>query len=174
MKHPQYEELLFSDKKLTHEQEATLSHHLETCRPCREFASAWNGLEISFLQSGDIAPVPGFTARWEQTREVYDNRLRSWTGWLLMSLGAVLVAVMLLSPIVASLAMPIGLISAITAGFTGMVKFVSAIWSLLQSIGRLLPPIPLAVWVSVLNFSIVMLVTIWLMAIKQFPIKQGV
>jgi hypothetical protein len=174
MKHQQFEEWLFSEEKLIPEQEMTLSQHLETCRSCSELASAWSDLEFAFQQSPHTGPAPGFTERWERKREAYEYKQRSWKGWLVLSIAVVFAAVLLLAPAVPALASPMEVISEIVDAFVNLIAFVSAIWSVIESVGQLLPQVSLPFMLSVINFSVVMLATVWLLAIRKLAYNQGV
>lgn len=174
MKHLQFEEWLLTEEKLSTSQEAELVKHTETCQSCNEFAAAAREMQSTFRQIEFAVPEPGFTARWEQTLENHEYRRRSWKGWLLLSLAVIFVASIFLATALPAIASPSSIVPQILEGLGNVAAFVSAIVSIFESAARLLPQISPALMISIVNFSIIALVSVWLIVIKQITYKQGV
>jgi len=172
MKHQQFEEWLLTEEKLSSSQEVDLVMHLEACQSCNEFATAARAMQSAFKQTEYASPEPGFTARWEQNLESYHYQRRSWRGWFLLSLTVAFMMSTLLAAVFPTITSPVSLISEFLVGFASWAGFVSGLFSALESFGRLLPQISPALLFSVINFSLVILVTIWLIALKQFAYKK--
>lgn len=174
MKHLQFEEWLLTEEKLSASQEAELVKHTETCQSCNEFAAAAREMQNTFRKIEFAVPEPGFTARWEQNLERYEYRRRSWKGWLLLSLAVIFVASIFLATALPAIASPSSIVPQILEGLGNVAAIVSAIVSIFESAARLLPQISPALLISIVNFSIIALVSVWLIAIKQITYKQGV
>ena len=75
MNHQQYEEWLFvhigerdmqpPEERLTKDQEIELQAHLKDCAECQLLASAWQNVDQQLREAPLLAPMSGFTQRWE-------------------------------------------------------------------------------------------------------------
>jgi predicted anti-sigma-YlaC factor YlaD len=60
---------------LTPQQQAELDGHLEGCFECRQWEQTWQELERELRQEPQLAPLPGFTQRWQE-RQASEGRRR--------------------------------------------------------------------------------------------------
>lgn len=174
MDHLQFEEWLFSEKKLDSIQQNEYHQHMDQCDSCRALATAMGEVDKALIQAEFASPASGFTVRWEQRLEDDLYRRGSWKGWLVMSVGAILILSLWFSTFIPTLSTTSELLSNLLDGFTNVMAFFGAWARALESVGRLLPGISSGLWFSAMSLSIVTMVSIWLVALKQFAFKQGV
>jgi hypothetical protein len=97
--HLPFEDWLLAETPLNAEEERALQAHLHTCEDCRRLATAWREVDRQLRTAPILAPVRGFTGRW-QTRWEAERRIihrrqtlaimlfcLGGTGLLLASLG---------------------------------------------------------------------------------------
>ena len=67
MKHLPYENWILDEPKLTYEEVKSLTGHLAACKQCNQLKFGWETSKLVLTQAKLIAPVPGFSARWQKT-----------------------------------------------------------------------------------------------------------
>ncbi|MDP2966618.1 MAG: hypothetical protein Q8N39_11400 [Pelolinea sp.] len=67
MKHLPYENWILDEPKLSREEVKSLAYHLASCKQCNQLKSGWETSKLVLTQAKLIAPVPGFSARWQKT-----------------------------------------------------------------------------------------------------------
>ncbi len=89
--HQPFETWLLAGEPLTDDQAHALRDHLHDCADCQQLETAWNGVRQTFRVTPEVAPAPGFTARW-QTRlaaqRLERQRRQAWTA-LILTFGVV-------------------------------------------------------------------------------------
>ena len=66
MNHQLFENWLLSEEPLPAEQAQTLREHLRTCEKCNRLQASWIGMHQLIRSTPEVAPAPGFTARWQE------------------------------------------------------------------------------------------------------------
>ena len=79
MNHRQYEEWMFADLEqpednLTNQDNAALQVHLQDCESCRQLAVSWKEVDVQLRVASIVAPVAGFTQRWQVRLQVETRR----------------------------------------------------------------------------------------------------
>lgn len=83
--HPPFDAWLLSDEPLTPQQSHDLQEHLRTCQVCSQVESGWNQVERLVRSAGMLAPVAGFSARWQarlEAQRAWQHRRQSWMFFL--------------------------------------------------------------------------------------------
>ena len=176
MNHLPFENWLLNDMPVTPEQQRELELHLRDCSYCSALAETSRMLKASKI----VAPVPGFTARFQARlaeRKIVDRRRRLW-GSVLFTLGGLAWLMWILAPYLASFfASPATWISAIVGWlvFLGTTLFalLDAGRVILSVIPNFLPPFAWMVLFSMLaGIGLLWSVSIWRFAQRGVP--QGV
>ncbi len=88
MKHKHYEKLVLLDAPLPPKEAQTLHEHTAECDACYRLSRNWREAESLLLSSSQIAPDPGFTARWQARLSEADSRAgRRQSLWMLSLSG---------------------------------------------------------------------------------------
>ena len=99
MNHQPFEKWLLADESPAGEQALELREHLRDCPHCRELEANWVHVHKLFQASEQIAPNPGFTARWQtrlQAQQVQAlNQRHPLQPWLLFAVNFSIAAVLL-------------------------------------------------------------------------------
>ncbi len=99
MNHQPFEEWLLADEPPAGEQAIELREHLRECPRCRELEANWACVHKLFQDSEQIAPAPGFTARWQTRLQAQQqqalNRKRHSQPWILFALNFLIAAALL-------------------------------------------------------------------------------
>ena len=102
MNHQPFRDWLLSDEKLSADQTQALQEHLHSCEPCSQLAGAWTEVELSFRQSPQLSPAPGFTTRWQAHLDEYlqhKQRQRVWLSMVIMVISVTALLVILVSQV---------------------------------------------------------------------------
>ena len=98
MNHQPFEDWLFvSDDEpedmLTSQQTDRLNEHLQTCESCNQLADAWSKVEVQLQEAPMVAPLPGFTSRWQARLEADRRKVhqRQTVGVIVLGVIAVLI-----------------------------------------------------------------------------------
>jgi len=81
MNHQPFENWLLSDEPLSAEQSQALTEHLRMCETCSRIDTSWNDVHDLFQSTPRLAPLPGFTARWQERRAVQLSNRRQRQSW---------------------------------------------------------------------------------------------
>lgn len=99
MNHQPFEEWLLADEPPSGEQAIELDEHLLDCPRCRQLESSWAEVHTLLHTSGQVAPLPGFTTRWQARLEAQQQealkRRNHRQPWLLFTLFLSIAAVLL-------------------------------------------------------------------------------
>lgn len=109
MNHRNYQEWFFTlqdphSEALNPEQLAELNHHIEGCQICQLLTSSWRDVDSVIKRTPAAVPMPGFTERWRD--RLVADRQRAHGRQTLLVLGFCLLAIVLLSGLLAFLAWP--------------------------------------------------------------------
>lgn len=169
MNHQKYQDLLFSDQELSHQESVALQEHLQKCDSCYEFAVAWGEVENQLREAPMIAPQPLFTERWQATmeKEIVRNTRKQNRVMLGITWGAAALFLMALLvfgwPLLHS---PKVLILAYLYQFIGTLSVVNVVWEVgsafLQGILNGVSPI----WLVVLASMVIELFVLWVVSIR--------
>ncbi len=96
MNHRPFEDWLLEDQPLDPAQKRELDGHLRTCKVCSAIAES----NLALRSARVVAPVPGFTARWQERLVLARRaqRRRTLLGTLYFSLGGLLLLGLLAGP----------------------------------------------------------------------------
>ncbi|MQC26586.1 MAG: hypothetical protein DWG76_03940 [Chloroflexi bacterium] len=72
MKPQQFDDMIFSDEKLSEEEKRALEAHMKTNPELLRLYKSWGNLKPRLAESEMLAPRPGFTRRW-QTRWAHEQ-----------------------------------------------------------------------------------------------------
>ncbi len=99
MNHQPFEDWLLADEPPAGEQAVELNEHLRDCPHCRQLETSLTDVHQLILTSGQIAPAPGFTTRWQARlqaqQELAFKRRNHRQPWLLFVLNFGIAAVLL-------------------------------------------------------------------------------
>ena len=125
MNHQPYEEWLLSDEPLDEAQSQALQAHLDECQECVPLAQAWKSVRFELAQTPTVAPVPGFTQRWQvrQAQRRFERQHR--LAWLGTGLN-----------LLAGIAIFIGLNADKLAGFSLHTMFISLFYAIASVMAR--------------------------------------
>jgi hypothetical protein len=97
MSHPRFESMLFERDDLKGSDRLALEDHLQECDACRRLASQWASVEARLTKAPMLAPITGFSARFQARLMLRRRKRRSWIGVLLGLGGAsILITVVIL------------------------------------------------------------------------------
>lgn len=80
--HPPFEDWLLSEETLTPQQANDLQAHLRTCESCRQLETGWLQVERLVRSAEMLAPVAGFSARWQARLEAQRARQHQRQSWV--------------------------------------------------------------------------------------------
>lgn len=80
--HPPFEDWLLSEEPLSPQQANDLQAHLRTCESCRQVEAGWLQVEHLMRGAGLLAPVAGFSARWQARLEAQRARQHRQQSWM--------------------------------------------------------------------------------------------
>jgi len=151
MKHRPFEDWLLDDQPLDPAQKRELDAHLRACEVCSAIAES----NLALRSARVIAPVPGFTARWQERLVLARRaqRRRTLLGTLFFSLGGLILLAFLAGPILVSLiGSPAEWISAMVHAALFIYTAILAITEAGSVIFRVLPGfVPPFVWLVLLS-----------------------
>lgn len=75
------------DEVLRPEQVVALQQHLESCPECSRLSLAWQAVERELKQPEQVAPAPGFSARWQARLETERSVRQRRHGYRLLALN---------------------------------------------------------------------------------------
>lgn len=78
MSHPRFEAMLFERKDLKGRDRLALEQHLQECKACQRLASNWSAIESHFQKVPRVAPLAGFTTRFQARLAKKHQRRREW------------------------------------------------------------------------------------------------
>jgi predicted anti-sigma-YlaC factor YlaD len=90
MNHQPFEKWLLADEPPEGEQAIEIKEHLQDCQRCRSLEANWNDVHQMITISGQIAPAPGFTTRFEarlQAQQELELKRKNHRPWLLFMLN---------------------------------------------------------------------------------------
>jgi len=151
MKHRPFEDWLLDDQPLDPAQKRELDAHLRACEVCSAIAES----NLALRSARVIAPVPGFTARWQERLVLARRaqRRRTLLGTLFFSLGGLILLAFLAGPILVSLiGSPAEWISAMVHAALFIYTAILAVTEAGSVIFRVLPGfVPPFVWLVLLS-----------------------
>lgn len=167
MNHRQYEEWLLSEEPLERDDDKALRLHLSSCKACAELAHGWQEAR-AFLRHAEIpAPDAGFTQRWEQRLADEEYRRKSWQGWLVLALVTVVGITLLLRPGGTRLLSIGDLLGWFSEASTRILALFGGLETVVETFFNFFPQTTPVMWLMVINLGAVVILTIWLIAMKQ-------
>jgi hypothetical protein len=165
MNHRPFEDWLLDDQPLNPTQKRELDTHLRTCKVCSAIAES----NLALRSARVIAPMPGFSARWQERLVLARRaqRRRTLLGSLFFSLGGLLLLGFLAGPILVSMTgSPAEWISASIHAVLFIYTMTLAVAEAGSVIFRVLPGfVPPFVWLilfsSLSGFALLWSVSIW-------------
>jgi len=100
MNHQPFRGWLFSEDELTAEQNQSLHDHLDTCEACRQLVSSWKEVEAVMDRSTQLAPTPGFVARWQIRLVEQQHHQQKLRGWYMIGATSLVVVSLLVIVII--------------------------------------------------------------------------
>jgi hypothetical protein len=91
MNHQPFRDWLLSDEQLSSSEKQALQDHLGSCESCSQILSAWKEVEMEIKRVAPVAPVAGFTERWQANLETYQARRQLLGGWFTITAISVIV-----------------------------------------------------------------------------------
>jgi len=86
MNHQPFREWIFSQEKLSAEQDLALQDHLDSCDACCHLKDAWLEVDSALRQPAQVSPLPGFTARWQAHLAEYQQMKQKSRVWTTMGI----------------------------------------------------------------------------------------
>ncbi len=175
--HLLFEELIFSEQELTSHENAELQAHVQECEDCRQLSEAWQAVENQLTRTPAVAPVSGFTRRW-QTRLALDlqkQHHRQTNVVLLVSLFGALTLFLLLIV----LGMPLlqtpwpfilTLIYQYTVYLSSVSYAASAITKIMRAVFDIVPP---TLWVGIM-IAMASLGALWIISLKKLILSRRI
>lgn len=170
MDHQPFETWILDPRTQKPEDAPTLQQHLEQCPTCRSLQVNWQAVEQTLKRAPQLAPAPGFSARWQASLAQRRTRehVRQVRGLLFgLGLGS-LASLILLVGIFLTVSSPVDLLIAGTRLLTGFNTWLVNLQRLITSL--LSHPLPLALWI-VLGCGFCLLVTTWLLTLWRISVK---
>jgi hypothetical protein len=87
MNHQPFENWLLSEEPLTKEQSKALQEHLDTCETCSQIDTAWNGVQNLMRTVPEMAPVPGFSVRWQKRLAEQRRKQQQRQSWIFLAIS---------------------------------------------------------------------------------------
>ena len=174
MNHRPFEEWLLNDKNLTSTEKRELDLHLRTCTYC----TALSATGLALRSANVVAPVPGFTMRFQQrlaAQKIAERRRKLW-GMMVLILGGVGLLGWFAAPyLYAVITSPVEWITATIGYFLFIVSSLQALTEAMTVLLRILPDfIPPYMWM-VLVSALAGFGLLWTISIWQFSrTPQGV
>jgi hypothetical protein len=165
MNHRPFEDWLLDDQPLNPTQKRELDAHLRACKVCSGIAESNLALRSARL----VAPVPGFSHRWQERLVLARRaqRRRTLLGTLFFSAGGLLLLAFLTGPVLVSLiGSPAEWISAMVHALLFIYTTVMAVAEAGSVLFRVLPGfVPPFVWLVLFStlsgFALLWSVSIW-------------
>jgi hypothetical protein len=165
MNHRPFEDWLLEDQPLNPTQKRELDAHLRACKVCSAIAESNLALRSARL----VAPMPGFTSRWQERLVLARRaqRRRTLLGTLFFSLGGLLLLAVLAGPILVSLiGSPAEWISTVVHALLFLYTTTMAVAEAGSVLFRVLPGfVPPFVWLVLFStlsgFGLLWSVSIW-------------
>ena len=167
MNHQPYENWIFAESDLSGEQLKELEAHLNVCTDCQELRQGLRSATEFFRAAPSVAPVPGFSQRWQASlaeRRVKQQRHQARLLFLALAGAAVLLLLLLALHILAT-STPV---QWFIAGFQSTFSLFST-WNNIQvfilELFDFIPPVvPIALWV-LLTSVISVLTLVWIFSL---------
>ncbi len=180
MNHQHFEQWLLFEKPLAPDQAEALKNHLKTCESCRQLSSAWSEVERLFRSAPFLGPVAGFASRWQdrlesqRVKELHIRQQRqSWIIFLVATIGAALLFVLILSQILATFNSP----SEVLVYWVGQVTTLLSEANAMQEVGFILfrtigGVVPDSYWM-VLFSTLSVLCVLWILSLQHILFRGG-
>ena len=182
MNHQLYEDWLFNSQEqdgelLTPEQNAELGEHLKDCTSCARLAASWEAVDAHLRSTAQLAPAPGFSARWQE--RLAQERRRAMRRQTALSLGLSLAGVALVSAGMLAFAWP--WLQAPETFFWAWLYKVIGLYGIAERAGGLLAvvlqpaarAIPLAGWVLLVG-ALTQLGVLWVASYRLLTIPRRI
>jgi len=174
MNHLPFKEWLLSEEPLTQEQNQTFQEHLRGCAECRQAQASWGEVHNLFQRTPQLAPVAGFTNRW-QTRMAARRARRQYIQLGLVLAGGAILALVLILLLGTQLSMllqsPAQFVLMCLAQLASLFVLFSSLQDYLTVIFRNFPLIPIVGLVLSIGF-ISFLGVLWLTTYQQLVIAR--
>ena len=165
MNHLPFEEWLLNDKNLTSTEKRELDLHLRTCIHC----TALTATGLALRSASAIAPVAGFTARFQQrlaAQKIAERRRRLWGMMVLIICGVGLLSWFAGPYLYAFISSPAEWITTAISYFLFGLTTIQALTQVVSVLARVLPDIvPAYVWMMVTSalagFGLLWTISIW-------------
>lgn len=168
--HQPFEDWVLADQTLSQDETLALNEHLESCESCRSLSTAWPEVESQLRQEGQVAPQPGFTARWQSRLAVSrrHQQRRQTLAVMLFSVGGavalmILLGVVLLPVLQSPRPILLALAYQVTMTFAGYAATIEVFGTLARAFIGLIPP---SLWVGI-GTAIGALAVVWIVALRK-------
>ena len=169
LNHPPFDAWLLSDEPLSPQQAYDLQEHLRICETCRQVEGAWNQVEHLMRGAGILAPVAGFSERWQTRLAAQRARHHRRQSWLFF-LGVAALALIVLATLVAVLILicqsPAQFFFGLVYRLALVVEALGVFGFYMSDLTRTLPGIPFFSIFFFAGFATLFCV-LWLVAFKQ-------
>jgi anti-sigma factor RsiW len=176
MNHQPFEQWMLDDEDLDQEQERALQEHLRSCESCEQLAQSWQAVRHEIEADPQVAPIPGFTPRWQvrlvKKRAEQQRRLAWGIFGLCLGIALIIVGIVYipeiarLSPaeILANLLYNVTLFLAKANQTRGIIELFT---------GSVTPALPIAIWVLAAS-SLSALSLSWIVVMWKIVVPKGV
>ncbi len=175
--HQPFEDWLFSEERLSPEQEQSLQAHLHSCERCRSLEASWKGIEGLFTSVEAPAPASGFADRW-QARLANDHRQRARRqSWAMLGItGGLSLAIFfyMCAQVLDVLRAPDQILILLVYRITSLIVYTEATRDLIVSfLAPVMVAVPVLFWVGVMG-GISFLSVLWFVAFRQLTSPRRV
>ena len=176
MGHQRFETWLLAEEPLKPEQQIELQDHLENCSTCQALSDSWQTVEHHLSVSAQIAPLPGFTTRWEARLEAARSQAERRTNLVILafsSAGAVMLLALMVLQLFFTFESPAEflLVSAnqVTRVFSGF----NVTMEILAAMVKAIPEIILVgLWVGTTGLAVMSV--LWIISIHQSTFQRRI
>jgi len=178
MSHQPYDNWIFGQEELNHEQKQELHNHLHDCAVCNQVYQAWRAAEFQLKNANLVSPAPDFTSRFQaqlEERLRIQQMLQTRRFMLFISFATILVMVVFLGYLLLA-GSPVywlaSTLSAITRSFLWWQSFKEVVINLYQSVPVF---IPVTLWIvgstTLVSLTLIWIAALWRIAIKGVHVK---
>jgi hypothetical protein len=173
--HQHFEDLIFSGKSLTSDEQNFLTEHLKTCPVCETLYHSWQGIHTQIQSIPVIFPSANFIERWNlqlENRKIHARTMQA-RKMLLFSFAGTILALLMASGLTMVLISPTDLIISLVKSFNNLVLFINLLRTFSTMVFKVIPPIIPFYYTFVITSTFCLLTVLWIFSIWRFS-KQGV
>ncbi len=173
MKQPQFEEILFSDKKLSASEKKEMHHFLRENPVSDSLYKNWSAIKLELDKAPELSPEPGFSERWQirqQSEQRKTNQLHAFWAILISAIAAAATVYFAFGSAQGLLIFLKDFFISAANQFLEMTFFIQIV---IRTAFSILQKFPLSWWTS-MAMAMILLPMLWLAVFRELSTSKGV